>query len=66
MIDARQSSNLSGPVTQAEQIISKPAAQALSGEHLAKLSPPLPDGLIFKDNLLFFSSGERVGTDFQK
>lgn len=64
MIDARQSANLAGPVTQAEQRISKPAV--LSGEHLAELSPPLPDGLIFKDNLLFFSSRERVGTRLPK
>lgn len=48
-------------MTQAEQIISKTAAQALSGKRFMKFSPPLPDGLIFKDNLLFFSSGKEWG-----
>jgi len=66
VINARRSANLSAPVTQAEQIISKTAAQALSGKCLMKLSPPFPDGLISQDNLLFFSSRARVGTDFQK
>lgn len=50
----------------AAHIISRASARALSAECRLKLSPPLPNGLIFKDNLLFFSSRERVGTDFQK